>query len=1009
MRNMGSNNEYGGLRRVSDRLRESAKSLTDVVPLLRGSVVRRCAVSLASAAVLLSGCGKEPSEAYGSVGGNADGAIEVGFRPGTLTIAGSASDGAGWNTRSARRGAAASYPGMATRADLPPTGMVEGAFQIGDLWVDGNRGTATEKGMTWAEAMTYCQELGLRLPTEDEALNEIIPYVRANDPLPDSRKFVWRDGSYDEYYYWTSTPRSADANYVWSYYMHSAHTGVLGSMEGRDASYDAAPRCVKRDGELPPAPDSGPEVENPDGLPAGTTFRVLVYNAGDDPQEATPVAQNTYKVADAQGTIVATAVDERGNATEGEAHEIILRRGAYDFYYFSPAVAANTALPNPGMYTDLTNGSDYMALAHREVIDPSQGPKHYIPEVCFYRMGSYIDVRISPREGEILGTLEVSGEGLQLWGLPKSGFYEVGQYPYRLSVEGQGGMVEFAPEAFASEAGSTATVSTVGVRGGRSVLPGYANELTVRVTLTSDGKEMKLSSTLSGYVFEPGYRYVVELGVGRITDRPELGIEILTWNEYAWGDGEIGGGYLESATVMPAGAIPYNGGAYSVTLNGTLPSEGVEVRASSGGTVLATGKVTESGTAVSLNVSANTSYSSRTVSFEYKWNGTWTKIGDRTQAGYTVTNATHNAPTTIPRAGATYSVTLTGTLPSGGVEVRATSGGTLLATGKVTASGTAVSLNVPANTSYSSRTVSFEYKWNGTWTKIGDRTQAGYTVTNATHNAPTTIPRAGATYSVTLTGTLPSGGVEVRASSGGTALATGTVTVSGTAVSLEVPAHRSYDSRTVSFEYKWNGTWTKIGTDRTQAGYNITKASHNAPATISLEGGTYTITLTGWGEYKTRIVSGTTVLATNDDESYDPSKNYVTRRLTVPTGALSKRTISLQYMTKAGWTTIASTVTQQGKFLITSNSSTYDGCPSTCSSEYGYKFIPVFENEITAALDAYFNNQLITMWTGNDMKAAGYDTNYHQIGIKWGTGAFELGARENGDSYRCLCAHSSVR
>ena len=183
-----------------------------------------------------------------------------------------------------------------------------------------------------------------------------------------------------------------------------------------------------------------------------------------------------------------------------------------------------------------------MALAHRETIDPSKGSKHYIPEVCFYRMGSYIDVRIRPRAGEVVRTLEVTGDGLQLWGLPASGRYEIGDYPYRLITEGRGGMVEFAASDFAAEEGTTATASTLGVGGGRAVLPGYAGELQVKVTLTSDGKEMKLDASLAGHNFAPGYRYVVELGVGRIADNPELDIEILPWNEYDWGDGGIGGG-----------------------------------------------------------------------------------------------------------------------------------------------------------------------------------------------------------------------------------------------------------------------------------------------------------------------------------------------------------------------------------------------------------------------------------------------------------------------------------
>ena len=761
-------------------------------------------------ALLLTSCIKEDAGSCGSVGGP-DGAVTVGFRSGTFAIAGPSGADDGWGT------SATGARSASTRAGVPPTGMVEGAFQIGDLWVDGNRGSTQEKLMTWAEATVYCRSLGLRLPNYEE-MESIVSYVVKNSPLPDNAKFEFKpEGTWSQYYYWTSTPRDADASYVWVGYLYPSSAYMDGAPADDNEMVSA--RCVKREGEeiLPPAPDPGPDVEHPDGLPVGTTFRVVVYAAGADPQSDSPVDQNTYKIADTKGTIVASAVDEFGNATDDAARELVLRRGAYDFYYFSPAVPASTSMPNPGRYTDLTNGADYMALAHREVIDPSQGPKHYIPEVCFYRMGSYIDVRISPREGEIMGTLEVSGDGLQLWGLPGSGRYEIGEYPYRLITEGSGGMVEFSPADFAAEEGATTTVATLGTGGGRAVLPGYARDLQVKVTLTSDGKELKLDASLAGHNFAPGYRYVVELGVGRIADNPELSIDILPWNEYDWGDGFIGDRFsVDGAEVTPSGDIPAEGKTFSLTLTGNLPTAGVEVRAQSGGTALATGKVTASGTAVELVVPANAGYSSRSVTFEYLWRNTWTQIGDsRSQAGYSVSDATHNAPATIPGPGATYSVTITGVLPADGVEVRAQSGGTALATGKVTASGAAASLTVPANDTGADRTVTFEYLWNGTWTKIGDsRSQAPARVESATISPdPSGGFRADATtFTVTLTGYLGSGiSVQARISGQTTALVSATATVSGTGVTLTVPENVYPNAaRTIVFGYVEGGAFKEI-------------------------------------------------------------------------------------------------------------------------------------------------------------------------------------------------------
>ena len=255
----------------------------------------------------------------------------------------------------------------------------------------------------------------------------------------------------------------------------------------------------------------------------------------------------------------------------------------------------------------------------------------------------------------------------------------------------------------------------------------------------------------------------------------------------------------------------------------------------------------------------------------------------------------------IPGEGKAYSLTLTGLLPDEGVQVRAQSGGTALATGKVTASGTAVSLTVPANATGADRTVTFEYNWNGTWTKIGDsRTQQGHVVTNATHNAPATIPGQGGSYNVTLTGVLPASGVDVRASSGGTALVTGKVTASGTAVSLTVPGNLSYDNRSVTFEYLWNGTWTKIGYDCTQQGKYVTKARVSPAGDIPWLGGTYTVTLEGWGGYKIRAISGSTELVVKND--YEEVANY-SASLQIPTNpsTTATRKVTIQYSAKDKW------------------------------------------------------------------------------------------------------------
>ena len=472
--------------------------------------------------------------------------------------------------------------------------------------------------------------------------------------------------------------------------------------------------------------------------------------------------------------------------------------------------------------------------------------------------------------------------------------------------------------------------------------------------------------------------------------------------EYEWkgewfpiGIGTQGGYGVTGGKVEPAGDIPGEGGEYSITLYGSFPAEGVKIYATSDGKSLMSGTVFKADTPVKLTVPANESYDARTVVFQYEWKGERFDIETRTQAaGYSFTNAAVTPAGDIPGEGKTYSLTLTGLLPSDGVEVRAQSGGTALVSGKVTASGQAVSLAVPGNMSYNTRTVVFEYLWNGTWTKIGDsRTQAGYSVTAATHNAPATIPGQGGSYNVTLTGVLPAAGVDVRASSGGTALVTGKVTASGTAVSLTIPGQLSYDTRTVTFEYNWNGTWTKIGADCTQQGWHVTKASVSPAGDIPGAGGTYTVTLTGWGGYQVRAMSGSTQLVINTD--YTEVSNYsATLKIPANTSTGSTRSVTFQYRIKGTWTDI-DTRTQSRDV----QSVTWHACNTECASRGG---IPTRDELTGYSWDGWPKTEVGAYWSSEVVPDSG---GWYYYTINWNstTQWYIAGNRPYGSSAGCRC------
>ncbi len=215
--------------------------------------------------------------------------------------------------------------------------------------------------------------------------------------------------------------------------------------------------------------------------------------------------------------------------------------------------------------------------------------------------------------------------------------------------------------------------------------------------------------------------------------KPEYGGgDVQDWGDNEWGAEEGGDepvtGEIADASLVPPPAdnvIPAEGGEYSVRLTGNWTGS-VSVRMSVGGNIggLLHAVCSNGAATVTFVVPTSASYDSRTVTFEYRWNDEWKQIGtDYTQQGYNVANATCNAPETIPGQGGTYSVTLTGVLPAEGVQVRALSDGTTLVTGKVSASGAACSLAVPANRTTAERMITFEYEWEGAWVQIEQRTQ----------------------------------------------------------------------------------------------------------------------------------------------------------------------------------------------------------------------------------------------------------------------------------------------
>ena len=413
--------------------------------------------------------------------------------------------------------------------------------------------------------------------------------------------------------------------------------------------------------------------------------------------------------------------------------------------------------------------------------------------------------------------------------------------------------------------------------------------------------------------------------------------------------------YLDGApTVDPDLSLPIhvNGQTMRVTFSGYWTGPGIPVRATVvGGEELASGiaacYVGNTGSAM-LEIPKNEGGAERQIEFAYEWKGEWNVIGIGTQAGYGVTGAKVTPEGDIPGAGGSYAVTLNGAWEEF-VKVRAWDGSKSLVNVTVLTPGKGINFTVPANESFDSRTVTFQYQWGDEWITIGEpRTQAFVPISSATVTPAGDIPGEGKTYSLTLTGTIPSAGVEVRAQSGGTALVTGKVTVSGTAVELAVPANASYSSRTVTFEYQWNGTWTKIGSDCTQQGWNVTAASVSPAGNIPGAGGYYTVTLTGWGGYQIRAMSGSTQLVIKTD--YTETANY-SAFIVIPENpsTTAARSVTFQYLFNGTWKDVE---TRSQDASLNYNRLSYADCVSHCLDKGGLRT----EEEMNALADTNWGN-----------------------------------------------------
>ena len=161
----------------------------------------------------------------------------------------------------------------------------------------------------------------------------------------------------------------------------------------------------------------------------------------------------------------------------------------------------------------------------------------------------------------------------------------------------------------------------------------------------------------------------------------------------------------------------------------------------------------------------------------------------------------------------------------------------------------------------------------------------------------------------------------------------------------------------------------------------MTKASVSPAGDIPVGGGTYTVSLTGWGGYQVRAMSGSTVLTIKTD--YTEVANY-SATLQIPTNTeAAVRTVTFQYRFKGTWTPIETRTQRAQKPSLKLN---YSDCTDHCSSRGGIPSLDQLHdlNWDGWAPDAYWSS---TTWNGNHQRiyrwTEGYDGYESILSNKW--------------------------
>ena len=255
---------------------------------------------------------------------------------------------------------------------------------------------------------------------------------------------------------------------------------------------------------------------------------------------------------------------------------------------------------------------------------------------------------------------------------------------------------------------------------------------------------------------------------------------------------------------------------------------------------------------VNINIPANTTWASRTVTVSTKYGINTSSISTAkgsfavTQTGYYISAASRNfAPS--PSVATNANITLTGAYPQMNVRVlnvtaNAQLGTATTITARESGAGTSNNISVAANATWANRVLRIQYQHpvNG-WTPVGgDVTQTGYSTAGLTCSG--TAAGGGFPIYVSANSYLPE--LQLRAISGGVVLSTGTLgagttnTRSATLMVGNNPSTGTNRGIQVEYYHPANG-WTPLGSFSQPGGNYILSCTGRVAAVVDIDNVTW--------------------------------------------------------------------------------------------------------------------------------------------------------------------------